>query len=220
MPLWRASPKREGVVCHKEEGMVMKRFPVLIGVLVLVLIGVVGADLSVEEHVVGQKVTVDDAGNYWVWDMAKFNDLNYSEQITAIDDLGDTYGGVTGNWHMATASEMAGLWSNSAAEISSSFGPSYVDHSWGSTDYYWYGRYDEPGWGYHLTGEIYNTSSLNKRDLGTSSTNDSSRLYYMGAWVTTGPGATVVPVPAAVILGASGLFSAAVGLRRRRKSSC
>ena len=202
----------------------MRRFPVVIGVLVLVLIGVVGADLSVEERVVGQKVTLDDAGNYWIWDTSKFVNQTYSEQITAIDDMGDTYGGVTGDWHMATASEMAGLWSNSAEEISSSFGPSYVDHAWGEK--YWYSRYDQPGdpgWGgepTHKISDMWQGTSLHKHPLGSADYADTSRSGAFGAWVTTGPGATVVPVPAAVILGASGLLSAAVGLRRRRKDSC
>ena len=228
-------PSLEGyLVFQSEEGVQMKRFPVLIGILVLTLIGGVGAGLQVNEFRAGEKVVLDDAGNYWIWDMSQFGNLTYDQQITGIGSLGGTYGGVTGNWHMATEAEMTGLWSYSGSDIASSFGPTYIDHSWGDPEYYWSGRYDkvgpaippDPAWGEpgdttHYLGEVHQIGlSLIKDSLNTSTVGDNSRYSTIGAWVTTGPGATtVVPAPGAVILGVSGLLSMAAGIRRRRRNA-
>jgi hypothetical protein len=187
--------------------------------VVLLTIGPARADLIVEEHVPGQKVTLDTAtGNYWYWNLEDFTDKDYDEQITAIEDLG-TYGNVAGGWHMATESEIHALFSNDPQEVAGSFNYTHIFIWPGLTIYEWIGRcnYQPP-----TEPDYYYTYSVNADDefgngayfeidckLGTSET------CAIGAWVVSE--SALVPAPGALVLAATGLLSSTLGLKRLRR---
>lgn len=192
----------------------MKRILFSCVATVLLLSGTVSADLIVKEYIPGEKVTLDtETGHYWYWNLADFVNMTYDEQITAIDGLGK-YGFVDGGWHMATLQEFDTFFNRTTApELAVSFSPTrrgdmdsfdmlarvdflYQPISW---THPYGGISGEPGhWDYYRPP--------------TSSMLDALRDPSVGAWVTSN--SSLVPVPPAVILAATGLLSSMLGLNR------
>jgi len=196
----------------------MKRIQFFCVAPLLLLTGTLSADLVLHDYLGNGEVVVQDTqpgGNYWVWDLTMLTNKTYAEQITAIAGLG-TYGNIAGGWHMASLSEMSGLWSYSGPTISAAFNPVPPGKTAGP-DYI--GRYDQvpTGWpGTHCTAYVL-TGGTTKSTIG-SSLRDSDTFAHttLGAWVTTD--APVVPAPGALVLAATGLLSVLGVNRCRRKS--
>ena len=96
------------------EDMEMKtttNLKIWLGISIILLSGRAGADLTVYEFVEDEKVVYDsDTGKYWYWNLTDFTNMTTAEQITAIAGLNATvYGGISGGWHMATETEIRGL---------------------------------------------------------------------------------------------------------------
>ena len=185
-------------------------------------------ELFVYEYVLGEKVVYDDSTElYWYWNLADFVDMTYDEQQAEIAGLG-TYGYIDGGWHMASGVEMESLWNNTSEAITSSFAPSWAEHSdplnlW---DLY-AGRYDVVSLytsQNHFYAEILQNTST---QFGTTyyrtpglylqgwDIDDGTRENWMGAWVVTGQ--EVVPLPGAVLLSGIGIVFASCKLRRRKE---
>ena len=185
----------------------MKRILLFVVAAVFLLTGTARAGLMVYEYVTGEKVTLDTAtGNYWYWNLADFVNMTYAEQMSDIAGLG-TYGDIAGGWHMADHDEMTQLWGYSTSDLTSAFAPSYSNIDW-------VGRSDHlASADYHYTPAIcYGTQNYGLHGIKISDS-FSHRAY--GAWVTTS--STVVPVPGALILAATGLLSSTLGLKRLRR---
>ncbi|MHC4351686.1 MAG: YfaZ family protein [Planctomycetota bacterium] len=105
----------------------MKRIQFVCVATVLLLTGTVPADLMVKEYVPGEKVTLDtNTGKYWYWNLSDFVNKTYTEQNTAIAGLG-MYGNLAGGWHMATGSEITGLWGYDPSAIGTAFNLTHDD---------------------------------------------------------------------------------------------
>jgi len=135
-------------------------------------------------HEAGSEVTFDGAtGQYWYYDITRFSDMTYNEQVAEIATL--SMEGFTGTWQMATYAEMLGLWENSAQAIFSSFALTMDDDQ--VAQWYTLGRYEErPNGGAHyfaqveLTPELtYEKSVLNYLDI----VQDDEDFEVLGAWV-------------------------------------
>lgn len=191
----------------------MRRFIFLSGAIVLLATGLVRADLMVQEHIIGQKVTFDTNTNYyWYWNLADFVSMDYAEQKAKIAGLG-AYGNIAGGWHMAKAKDIVWLWNNyTANQLADAFGMSSFDAFHNVSHL---GRIDEaPDWciGYHFGEQIVGGTKV---DLLGIIYPDDQRAYYLGAWVCTEQ--QLVPLPPAVILAATGMLSATLGLKRLRR---
>lgn len=192
----------------------MKRSLFLTVAAVLLSSGPAGADLEVYEYITDQKVTLDTAtGNYWYYDLTDFAGWNYDDQIDAIANLG-TYGNIAGGWHMATLDEMEPLWQNSETTIMANF-EKILDT--GGIEW-WAGRYDRAVSDIdHAAAFVYdNYGTIVKSELSDSIfIYDTDEIGHVSAWVVSDQ--AVVPVPPALILGATGLLSSALGLIRLRR---
>jgi hypothetical protein len=146
---------------------------------------------------------------YWIQDLSTFNSKTYSQQITAIGNLEDHEDG-GGAWRMASAEDMATLWTYDVDIVGGIFSSSWINSSNGIE--YWVGRYDEASSSTaHYAGHISQDTSddWTKFDLGYTTILDAFNYPIDGAWVASG---TAVPIPPAVLLLASGLFGL-VGIR-------
>ena len=122
-------------------------------------------------HEPGSEVTLDTlAGRYWYYDLVRFADMTYDEQIAEIETL--TVEGFTGSWHMATYAEMQNLWNYSAEAIFSNFALTRDDAE--HHQQYTLGRYDER----------YNESAHYFAYVGLTSdqTYEKTELNYMDRW--------------------------------------
>lgn len=172
------------------------------------------AALTIQEYVPGETVVLDEAtGRYWYRDFTAFNNMTYSQQITAIGNLGN-YGGLSG-WHVATRSEMEMLWTYSGDEIHPMFIPSEDD----GTTVFVYGRYDELLIdNYHRTAYtlyVYNTGMVTQSPLGVTAHWDLTQNDQVGVWVTTTT--NPIPAPSALIMSVIGVSSLMAARRRRRR---
>ena len=71
-------------------------------------------------HEEGSEVTFDSNNErYWYYDITRFSNMTYDDQIAEIAALSVT--GFTGTWHMATYEEMSALWEHSAEALFSNF---------------------------------------------------------------------------------------------------
>jgi hypothetical protein len=167
------------------------------------------------------KVTYDSTANaYWYWNLADTTNETYAQQVTFATGLnaGSGYFGLT-NWHMASETEMAGLWTNPAADIGGSFNPTET-----SPNKMWDGRYNYvPGWagtGWHSNANVTlkGVSSWGK-DMDGSTVNDVWVYGSVGAWITASETPAPVPLPGALLLGSIGLSCAGWRLRRSSKTT-
>jgi hypothetical protein len=161
------------------------RHPVLFIILAFALVSpfsVTGSAQLIHEE--GSEVTFDaDNGRYWYYDITRFSDMTYEEQVAEISTI--NVEGLTGPWRMATYEEMAALWEHSAESIFYSFSLTMNDDH--VAQWYTLGRYDEAAKeGSHYfahverTGEnSYEKSVLNYLDY----TPDSLDFEILGAWV-------------------------------------
>jgi hypothetical protein len=177
------------------------------------------ADLSVLGPSGGSQVVLDDVtGYYWYKALPDFGFQTYTEQQTTVGviNAGSFFG--RSDWRMASLAEMEGLWSYDAAAITDVFTPSVA-----GTYTYFRGRYDElvpPDPSYdnpkHYDAYVIQWSSgYSMIGLNTNSTYDDGRNPQLSAWVVS-TGVVPVPLPAAVILGSTGLGFSGWLLRRRR----
>jgi len=135
-------------------------------------------------HEEASEVTFDSNNErYWYYDITRFSDMTYDEQIAEIAAL--SVAGFTGTWHMATYAEMSALWEHSAEALFSNFALTMDDDQ--VEQWYTLGRYDEsPNDGSHYfahvertAGQTYEKSVLNYLDY----TPDSLDFEVLGAWV-------------------------------------
>lgn len=182
-------------------------------VLCVVDVATAGLTITTDPAYPGQTVTVDDAtGYYWYWAIDDLGGLTYEEQKSYIaTNIAGTHYFGNSNWHMATATDMAGLLAYSAQEIAENFQISINATLWKR----WEGRYDEPAGGpYHYGVRIdwpalgggYKLSVQRYHDLDVGCTR-------LGAWITSWD--PIVPTPGAAPLAALGIGLIA-WLRRRR----
>lgn len=193
-----------------------------IAVSALLCCGSAHAALVVQED----GVVYDDVNNqYWIQDLSMFNSMTYSEQIAGIAALSESAFATYGEWHMATADDIANLFTYTAIEIYDAFEPAltnnryYPGTTWIGTEEVFYGRYDEVS----STGRHRRTDMLIQYDTsGTASyvrgkqlntITDSSYGSNIGAWAVVN--ANAVPVPAAAWLLGAGVLGL-VGIRRRK----
>jgi hypothetical protein len=169
-------------------------------------------------------VVYDDVDKrWWVNDLRLFEEMTYQGQKDYIDGTINTltkYNFVNTNWHMATLSEMEGLWNNTDVQIGAIFQntDSYVMPIPGTpTLYEWSGRYDQtttahPGGAAHEGYYIWvNNVELVWSHMKTIPL-DTHSDGTLGAWVTT----SNVPIPPAFLLLGSGLIGI-VGIRKKFK---
>jgi hypothetical protein len=135
-------------------------------------------------HEADSQVTYDClTGRYWYYDLVRFTNMTYLEQIAEIRTI--RVQGFPGHWHMATYEQIEELWSHSAETILSSFAltrdnPLYEGQ-------YSDGRYDErAGTNSHCIAEVrrrpdqtYEKSILDHM----SAASDDDRFQVLGAWV-------------------------------------
>jgi hypothetical protein len=171
------------------------------------------------------KVTYDSTANaYWYWNLADTTNETYAQQVTFATGLnaGSGYFGLT-NWHMASATEMTGLWTNPAADIGGSFNPTQD-----TGPEMWDGRYNDvsfpfPGDGWHLNANVTlkGSSYWSQAPLGTSAVSDLTAFEWAGAWITASetPTAAPVPLPGALLLGCLGASWAGWWFRRSSKTT-
>jgi hypothetical protein len=140
-------------------------------------------------HETGSDVTFDSAtGQYWYYDITRFSDMTYDEQIQEIATV--SVQGFTGTWRMALEAEMQALWENSAQAIFSSFALTMNDDQ--AQQWYTLGRYDErffdqeagvwKGYFAHVertAAQTYEKSVLNYLDIAQ----DHDDFEVLGAWV-------------------------------------
>lgn len=169
-------------------------------------------------------VVFDDVNNqYWIQNPDMFDLMTYSQQIEAIAALSGTEYAVYGEWRMATAADIANLYTYTAEEIYTAFEPVlagnryYPGNTFIGTGEHYDSRYDESaGDGQHMWTDIYiqldteGTITFTKKE--TTSVADSAVATNVGAWVVVD--AASVPVPGAVWLLGAGLIGLAA-IRRR-----
>jgi len=153
-------------------------------------------------HEEGSQVTYDSlTGRYWYYDLVRFTNKTYDEQMTEITAI--TLEGFPDPWHMATYEEMEELWFHSAEAIFCSFALTRDDP--GHNQQYADGRYDERyGPQVHYFAEVrlregttYEKSELNYLDVWS----DSDSFDVLGAWVIYGDDPSGAPgSPAGKIL--------------------
>lgn len=156
--------------------------------LAMILVAGLG---SLPEHTFAQLTHEEDSEvtfeavneRYWYYDITRFSDMTYDEQVAEIATL--NVEGFTGTWHMATYEEISTLWEYSAEAIFSSFALTMDDDQ--VEQWYTLGRYDEsPRDGSHYFAQVertsegtYEKSVLNYLDY----TPDSLDFEVLGAWV-------------------------------------
>lgn len=170
---------------------------------VMLLAGAAGAALTVHENVPGEKVTYDTfSGQYWYWNVTEFVDQTYQQQLDAIAAI-DSYGGITGGWHLADSNEITNLRLNGAEEIVASFATTIWQfglHCRGRVEISPAPDTHNALKAYYYFGWRHDYDEVADTDVGPT----------IGAWVTT-----TVPEPASLTLAAIGMVSLA-RLRRRK----
>ncbi|MDY6988789.1 MAG: hypothetical protein SWQ30_12120 [Thermodesulfobacteriota bacterium] len=135
--------------------------------------GKAGAGDPLLIHEEGSQVTYDSrTGLYWYYDLVRFTDKTYDEQLAEIENI--SVEGFTNTWHMATYREMARLWRYSAETLFSCFALTRddPDHHQQYAD----GRYDEP---HPEQAQCHYFAEVRLRD-GT--TYEKSQLNYLDVW--------------------------------------
>ncbi len=173
-------------------------------------------------NIPGDALALDsNTGQNWIRNLSAFSSGTYDEQQFAINVLNQvSYSGLT-DWHMATLSDMQGLWTYDADVLAAHFGITYVYSTTTlSGDIMRYGRYNSMQSGSSPTAHYYagiyydasqGTNSL--KTLESWAVDDSLALVPWGAWVVS---AAPVPVPSSLLLLLSGLIAGA-GLLKRFK---
>jgi hypothetical protein len=146
-------------------------------------------------HEADSQVTYDClTGRYWYYDLVRFTNMTYDEQIAEIRTI--RVEAFPGRWHMATYEEMAELWTHSAEAIFSAF--AHTRHDEDVQTFYTLGRYDEERdaqrhyfayVGLAADGQSYEKTELNNLD----SIEDALRSGVLGAWVVYEDGSTQGP---------------------------
>ena len=182
----------------------------------------------------GDGTIYDDVNNqYWIQDLNMFESrstenivLYYNDQVEAIKALSESeeYGSY-GDWRMATAADIANLYSYTIAEIGEAFTPVDIgERYWPSDTYlgtgeYYNGRYDESSDGEHRQTYIYierdTQGSITFTKRYTKTVADSAWGANLGAWAVVD--ASAVPVPSALVLFWAGLTLLA-GKNRRKNT--
>jgi len=189
----------------------------IVSAMMSLIVGNAFAALSIE----GNTVYDDVSKQYWVRDLSMFNYQTYQQQLSTISSL-NTGGGYSGlsNWHMATGSELGGLYNNNGNPLFnnfSKFNPVFQN----SFSIYWSGRYDVPALGathyyFSIGQDIYYYGDRSRPQFWYNYLSDQSQS--IGAWVTASvlptPDPTPTPIPPAFLLMGSGLIGLA-GMRKR-----
>jgi hypothetical protein len=176
----------------------------------------------------------EDTSLYWYQDFNLTADQNYSQMMTTIAGLNVSFTSSDwGTWHLASRSEMQGLYQSTAIpnsartqEIINTFTPIVMEPLYGSGSS-WRGVYDQTPtfifdrhyWsGIFIQDGTTTYTNLNSGNVGAYQLDTASRMATGGWIVASGynPPAPAVPVPGAIWLLGSGLLAMA-GLRKRQK---
>jgi hypothetical protein len=177
----------------------------------------------------------EDTSLYWYQDFNLTADQNYSQMMTTIAGLNASFtSGDWGTWHLASLSEMQGLYQSTTSpnsartqEIINTFTPIVMAPIFGSGSS-WRGIYNATSiffpspahfWsGIFIQDGTTTYTNLNSGNVGAYQLDTASRMA-TGGWIVASaynPPAPAVPVPGAIWLLGSGLLAMA-GLRKRQK---
>ena len=195
----------------------------LLSILLLCLVCFAGtASASLID--LGAGVIYDDVNNqYWIQDLAMFNSMTYSEQISAIDELSESEGyGSYGEWRMATADDMGKLLTYNIEDMYTVFEAALTGERGNNGEYgtqeSYRARYDEEtGSGHGQLYMIVQYDTSGAYEWSTryyNSITDSAYGSNVGAWVVVD--AAPVPVPSALVLLGAGLTLLAGTSRKKR----